>query len=69
MFTEWVDFEFEPVLKRRGDGLCFQIDVNVIGPRDFHQTVNRRLRKDDSEQAVLERIARKYVGKAGRNNR
>jgi hypothetical protein len=43
--------------------------MDGIGLGNLHQPVDRRLRQDDGQQAVLEGVARKYVRKARRNHR
>src|SRR3546814_1423850 len=68
MLTERIDGKLKSILKRRGDALRVEIDVNGIGFRHLKQPVDGFLRQRDCQYAILERIARKNVGKARRNN-
>ena len=69
MLAERVNFKCEPILEWRCHRLRLQIDMNAIRLRDFHQPIDSVLRQHDCEQSILERVARKYVGKTGRYNR
>src|SRR3546814_10458106 len=55
------DLEGEAILKLRRHGLMLEVDEHRIGRRNLHQPVDRRLRQDHWEDAVLDGIARKNV--------
>src|SRR3546814_19785086 len=68
MLTERIDGKLNSSLKRRGYALRVDSDVNGIGFRHLKQPLDGFLRQRDGQYAILERIARKNVGKARRND-
>src|SRR3546814_12815519 len=63
MLTERIDGTLNSILKRRGDALRVEIDVNGIGFRHLKQPVDGFLRQRDCQYARLERIPRQNDGK------
>src|SRR3546814_5216460 len=55
MLTERIDGKLKSILKRRGDALRVEIDVNGIGFRHLKQQVDGLLRQRDCPYAILER--------------
>src|SRR3546814_11744645 len=62
MLTERLDGKLKSILKRRGNALRVEIDVNGLGFRHLKQPVYVFPRHRACQYAILDRIARKNIG-------
>jgi hypothetical protein len=68
VLAEGVDLEREAVLERGRHGLRFEVDVDGLGLRHFHQAVDRLLREDHGDDAVLEGVAGEDIREGRRDD-
>src|SRR5690606_8951809 len=63
-----INLETEAILEPRCDGLALEINVNRVRLGYFQKSVDGVLRQCHGEDAILEGVARKDVGKAWRDH-